>query len=80
MSFDHSASLDIISAYVRCFGATKNRAPEGHDPGTRPVSFLMCSQFKRNPLVKLNTRLIRKELTMVSVEILFLFLKSEIKL
>ena len=36
MLFDHSASLDIISA-------TKNRGPEGHDPGTRPVSVLMCS-------------------------------------
>ena len=41
--FDHSASLDIISADMRFFRATKNRAPEGHDPGTRPVSFLMCS-------------------------------------
>ena len=80
MSFDHSASLDITSADMRCFRATKNRAPEGHVPGTRPVSFLMCSKFKRNPLLKLNTRLIGKELTMVSVDILFLFLKPDIKL
>ena len=46
MSFDHSASLDIISADRRYFGVTKNRAPEGHDTCTRPVSFLMCSWFK----------------------------------
>ena len=43
MSVDHSASLDIISVDRRCFGATKNRALESHDPCTRPVSFLMCS-------------------------------------
>ena len=46
MSFDHSASLDIILAERRSFGSTKNRAPEGHDPFTRPVSFLMCFLFK----------------------------------
>ena len=40
-SFDHSASLGIISADRRCFGATKNWAPEGHDPCTWPVNFLM---------------------------------------
>ena len=40
MAFDHSASLDIISADRRCFGSTTNRAPEGHDPCTRPVNFL----------------------------------------
>ena len=32
MSFDHSVSLDITSTDRGCFGATKNRAPEGHDP------------------------------------------------
>ena len=39
MPFDHSASLDIISADRRCFGATKNRAPEGHDPLHKTVKF-----------------------------------------
>ena len=43
VSFDHSASLDIIFADRRSFGSTKNRAPEGHDPCTRPVSFLVFS-------------------------------------
>ena len=43
MSFDHSAFLDIISAERRCFGATKNRAPKGHNPCTRLLDFLMCS-------------------------------------
>ena len=43
MSFDHPASLDIISAYMGYFRMTKNRVPEGHDTCTRPVSFLMCS-------------------------------------
>ena len=43
LSFDHSASLDIILADRRSFGSTKNSAPEGHDPCTRPVSFLICS-------------------------------------
>ena len=53
---------------------------EGHDLCTRPVSFLMCSKFKWNPLVELNTTLIGKELIMVSVKILIVFLKPEIKL
>ena len=42
MSFDHSAFLDIISADRRYFEMTKNRAPEGHDTCTRPVSFFLC--------------------------------------
>ena len=46
MSFDHFGSLDIISADRRCFGVNKNWVPEGPDPCTRPVSFLMCSEFK----------------------------------
>ena len=72
MPFDHSVSLDIISAHRRCFGTINNMAPEGHDPCTRPVIFL-C-------VVKLNTRLIGKELTMVRVNILLLFFKPEINL
>ena len=32
MSFDHSASLDIISADRRCFGATKTGRPRVMTP------------------------------------------------
>ena len=42
MSFDHYASLDIISADRQYFGATKNWAHEGHDSCTRPLCFLIC--------------------------------------
>ena len=53
---------------------------EGHDPLHKTGKFSNVFLIKVNPLVKLNTRHISKELTMVSVEILILSLKPEIKL
>ena len=76
MSFDHSASLDNISADRRCFRTTKNWALR---VTTSAQNRSVLCALKWNPLVELNTRLIGKELTMVSVKILFLFLKPEIK-
>ena len=53
---------------------------EGHDPLHKTGKFSYVFLVLVNPLVKLNTRHINKEFTVVSVEILILFLKPEIKL
>ena len=45
MSFDHDASLDIISEDRRCFGATKTGRPRVMTPAQDRLVFFCVSYF-----------------------------------